>query len=135
MKKIPLGIDDFEEIISGNYYYVDKTLFIKKLIDTGTKVTLLPRPRRFGKTLNMSMLQTFFEKEDISEAALKANKSNRNLFDGLAVSQYPKIMKHQGRYPVIFMSLKSVKHNTWSNCYEELKGLISKEFEATPIYP
>ncbi|MDE5853592.1 MAG: AAA family ATPase [Ruminococcus sp.] len=75
-KKIPIGIEDFAEIIRKNCYFVDKTLIIKDILDSGTKVTLFTRPRRFGKTLNMSMLQKFFE---------KINNDNSYLFEGFNI--------------------------------------------------
>ena len=77
MKKIPIGIEDFKEIRTENYYYIDKTKFIEEILNDGAKVKLFCRPRRFGKTLNMSMLKTFF---DIKEA-----EENRKLFDNLYI--------------------------------------------------
>ena len=86
-KQLPIGIDDFKEVITQNYYYVDKSLFIKEILDSGAKGTLIPRPRRFGKTLNMSMLRYFFEKTD---------ESTSHLFDGLAITEHQSAMAHQG---------------------------------------
>ncbi len=80
LKKIPIGIEDFAEIIRKNCYFVDKTLMIRDILDSGTKVSLFTRPRRFGKTLNMSMLQRFFEKTD---------NDNAQLFDGLNIIAPP----------------------------------------------
>lgn len=119
MKKLPLGISDFEEIISGNYYYIDKSLFIKEILDVGAKATLIPRPRRFGKTLNLSMLKFFFEKNDISK---------RQLFDELKITEYADCMAHQGQYPVIFMTFKDAKALLWDHCYEKIIRCISNEF-------
>ncbi len=76
-KPIPIGIEDFKEIIDKNYYFVDKTLLIKDILDNGSKITLFTRPRRFGKTLNMSMLRRFFEKTE---------DDNSYLFDGFSIS-------------------------------------------------
>jgi len=118
-KKIALGIDNFKKIIEGNYAFVDKTLFIKEFFQTGTEVTLTPRPRRFGKTMNLSMLRCFCEKTE---------KSNAHLFDGLKVSQHPEIMAHQGQYPVVFLTFKDVKVSTWEECYEKLCSTITAEF-------
>ncbi len=120
MKKIPIGITDFKKLISQDCYFVDKSLLIKELLDNRSEVTLLPRPRRFGKTLNMSMLHCFFEKNDASQASL---------FDGLAITKHPEIMKHQGQYPVIFLSLKDAKKDTWEQCYAKLTGIIQQEFK------
>lgn len=96
-KKLPVRIDDFKEIIESDYYFADKSLLIDELLSKRFKVTLLPRPRRFGKTLNMSMLNYFFNIED--------KDSNRKLFEGLAIS-YTDKMIYQGEYPVIYISLK-----------------------------
>ena len=75
MKKIPIGIDNFNELICGNYYFADKTLFIKDVMEEGPKILLIPRPRRFGKSLNMSMLRYFFTNKNAEK--------NRELFNGL----------------------------------------------------
>lgn len=82
-KALPVGVDNFEKLISHNYYYVDKTLFIKELLDLRGKVNLFTRPRRFGKTLNLSMLRYFFE--DTGDA--EKNARNRQLFDGLKIME------------------------------------------------
>mgnify|MGYP000848190005 FL=1 len=79
MKKVPIGIDSFNEIISDNYYFADKSLFIKDVIEDGSKVLLIPRPRRFGKSLNMSMLKYFFTNKNAEE--------NRELFNGLKIEK------------------------------------------------
>lgn len=80
-RPLPIGIDDFKRIISGNYYYVDKTWMIKELLDKKSLVNLFTRPRRFGKTLNMSMLQYFFENTGVEAT----NQENKNLFKGLNI--------------------------------------------------
>ena len=102
MKKmnIPVGVSDFEEIRKNGYYYIDKSGLIEELLSrTGTKVTLITRPRRFGKTLNMSMLKCFFE-----------IGTDPALFDGLAISSNEQLCKdYMGKYPVIFISLKNVE--------------------------
>ena len=97
-KKLPVGIENFEEFSSENFYYVDKTLFIKELLQNWGKVNLFTRPRRFGKTLNMSMLKCFFEVE-----------GNPALFEGLKISQEKSLCEeYMGKFPVISISLKSV---------------------------
>ncbi|MFH1831284.1 MAG: AAA family ATPase [bacterium] len=120
MKKLPIGLCDFEELITKNYYFVDKTLLIKDILDGGAKATLIPRPRRFGKTLNMSMLQCFFE---------KTPESKRNLFDNFKISEHHDIMAKQGQYPVIFITFKDVKESKWEKCYEKVTKIISNEFK------
>ena len=99
-KKLPIGIDDFKELRTYDYYFIDKSMLIDELLESGAKVTLLPRPRRFGKTLNMSMVKYFFDIENKEE--------NKKLFNDLKIEQTDKI-KHQGENPVIFISLKDIK--------------------------
>ena len=108
LKPLPIGIDDFKELISKNYYFVDKSLFIKELLESRAKATLIPRPRRFGKTLNVSMLRYFFEKTEESHAHLFEGSPGEGRAP-LAVSEYKNIMKHQGQYPVIFFTLKFIE--------------------------
>ncbi|OQB39185.1 MAG: putative AAA-ATPase [Euryarchaeota archaeon ADurb.Bin165] len=108
-----IGTDNFKELIDEGGYFVDKSLFIREIID-GNKVVLLPRPRRFGKTLNMTMLRYFFEKSEDDRSYL---------FEKLAISKYPDYQKHQGQYPVIFISLKDVKGASWD---ESRKRLVEK---------
>lgn len=119
-KPLPMGISDFKEMREKDFYYVDKTFCIKELVEAQSKVVLLPRPRRFGKTLTLSMLRYFFEKSNESQAAL---------FDGLAVSQFPEIMKHQGQYPVIFFTFKEAKQPGWEACFTEIMRVIRHEYE------
>jgi hypothetical protein len=111
-----IGTDDFSEIIREKNTYIDKSLWVKKLIEDGSKVLLFPRPRRFGKTLNMSMLRYFLE--------MAESKKNRELFSGLAVEKYPEIMAHQGKYPVLFISLKELKSDSFEEFLEDLKKKI-----------
>ena len=106
MKKIPIGLSDFKKLIEGNYYYFDKTNFIDEIIKDGSEVKLFTRPRRFGKTLNMSMLKYFF---DIKEA-----EENRKLFKNLYIEKTENF-KEQGQYPVVFLSLKDLKADNWEN--------------------
>ena len=120
-KKLPVGIDDFKKVIENNYYFIDKTLLINELLNRKSEVTLLPRPRRFGKTLNMSMLNYFFDIEN--------KESNKKLFDGLGISRTDK-MKYQGEYPVIYISLKDIKVSSWIECLEEIKKLLKGIFNS-----
>lgn len=122
MKKLSIGIDDFKKIIDRDLYYVDKSLFIKDIITIGSEVIIITRPRRFGKTINMSMLKYFFE---------KSNKDYSYLFENLTINQKQNYdyMKHHGKYPVIFISLKDAKGSTWASTYEILKKIIASEYE------
>ena len=122
-KPLPIGIDDFKTIIEEDYYYADKTEMIEKLLDDGAGVTLFTRPRRFGKTLNMSMLNYFFN--------LKNKEENRKLFENLYISKN-KYMNQQGEYPVIYLSFKDIKALNWEKCYYLTRRLITylyNEFE------
>lgn len=115
--KLPVGIENFEEIRRNQYYYIDKTKLIEQLFDSLGKVSLFTRPRRFGKTLNMSMLKSFFE--------IGADPS---LFDGLYIAENKTLCaQHQGQYPVIFLSLKNVEGRNFENAKYQMMELISKE--------
>ena len=118
-KAVPVGVENFERIIKDGYYYVDKSLLIEKMLENRTPVTLFTRPRRFGKTLNMSMLKYFFDIENKEE--------NRKLFENLKISD-SKYMSEQGKYPVIFISLKDLKENNWEECLESIKDIMYKVF-------
>ena len=118
-KPLPIGVEDFKRLVDNEYYFVDKTLMIKELLENKETVNLFTRPRRFGKTLNMSMLQRFFEATE---------KSNAYLFDGLKIAAYPKYMAYQGRYPVISVSLKSMKQKNFTLAFETYKYLIKSEY-------
>ena len=123
MKKIPIGVDDFKKLIENNALYIDKTKFITELLDDAAEVKLFIRPRRFGKTLNMSTLKYFFDIKNASE--------NRKLFNGLDIKKSVYISE-QGKYPVIFISMKGIKTKNWEYCLYDLKGLIGdlyNEFE------
>ena len=115
-KAVPVGIEDFKRIINEYYYYVDKTMLIEELLINRAPVTLFTRPRRFGKTLNMSMIKYFFD--------IKDKEENKKLFENLKIynSEY---MSEQGKYPVIFISLKDLKGDTWEKCFENLKKTVS----------
>ena len=114
-KAVPVGIEDFERIVREDYYYVDKTLLIEELLINRAPVTIFTRPRRFGKTLNMSMIKYFFD--------VKNKEKNKKLFENLKIynSEY---MSEQGKYPVIFISLKDLKGDTWEECLKRLKLFI-----------
>jgi hypothetical protein len=125
-KNLPVGVDNFEKLITREYYLVDKTMFIKELIDRKADVNLFTRPRRFGKTLNMSMLQYFFE--DARERDGQKH-DNSYLFDGLKImSQGENYLSHMGQYPVINLSLKSGKQLTFNMAFDMLKKEIQYEY-------
>ncbi|MBW7877248.1 MAG: AAA family ATPase, partial [Candidatus Cloacimonetes bacterium] len=106
MKKIPIGYSDFKEILSNpNFLYVDKTGLIEEFLEEQTKILLITRPRRFGKTLNLSTLRYFFDREDSEE--------NRKLFEGLKVSQNEQAMAEQGTRPVIYLTFKDCKERSF----------------------
>lgn len=119
-KPFPIGVDDFEKLRLDDYYYVDKTLFIKELLDKKGEVNLFTRPRRFGKSLNISMLKCFFEIADVSR---------ENIFYGLKImDQGEEYLKHMGKYPVIILSLKSTKQADFQTAYIKIVESISSEF-------
>ena len=126
-KALPIGIDDFEMLITRDYYYIDKTLLIKDLIDNKSSVNLFTRPRRFGKTLNMSMLQYFFEDE--RNRIDESKKDNSHLFKNLNIMKAgEKYTKCMGQYPVINLSLKSAKQPNFELAYISLKRRIAEEY-------
>ena len=115
-KRILIGAESFEEIIQGNYFYVDKTLFINELLENKGKVTLITRPRKFGKTLNMSMLEHFFD----------ITKDNSALFDGLDISKHEEtVSNHMNKYPVVFLSLKDAEDRNYANAIEIITDLVA----------
>ena len=119
-KQILIGADSFEKIVGGNYFYVDKTMFIKELLENRGEVTLIARPRRFGKTLNMSMLKCFFD----------LNKANKTLFDGLKIMEYKNFVeKHLNKYPVVFLTLKNAAEDTYERSIENIRDLVSGIFQ------
>ena len=119
MKKLPIGLSDFKELIEENYYYFDKTNLIDEVIKDGSKVKLFARPRRFGKTLNMSMLKYFFD--------IKKAQENRKLFKDLYIEKTENF-KEQGQYPVVFLSLKDLKARTWEEMERGIKNLLQEVF-------
>ena len=115
--KLPVGIENFEEIRRNQYYYIDKTKLIEQLFDSLGKVSLFTRPRRFGKTLNMNMLKCFFE-----------IGTDPSLFDELYITENEELCKqHQGQYPVIFISMKNVEGSDFKSAKYQMMELISKE--------
>jgi len=123
MKKIaalPVGKDDFEDLITSKAYAVDKTLLVKDIVDSEYKINLITRPRRFGKTLALSMLKYFFE-------APINNKDKRQLFNNTKIAGTRYLEDYQGKYPVIFFTLKEIKKDSWSKMREDLVRLISEE--------
>lgn len=120
-KPLPIGIEDFKEIIDKDYYFVDKSLMIKEILDSGAKVTLFTRPRRFGKTLNMSMIRRYFE---------KTKEDNSYLFNELAIAEAgEKYHKYMEQYPVISISLKSMKQVSYKDAFDKFKDIVISEFE------
>ena len=126
-KALPIGHENYIEIISKELYYVDKTLLIKDILDKNGKVNLFTRPRRFGKTLILSMLRSFFEK-DID---VKGNvRDNSSFFDGMKIMQAgEKYVSKLGQYPVISLSLKSGKQPNFEMAHQSLIDEIVKEYE------
>ena len=122
MQKLPIGYSDFKTIREENFYYIDKSLFIKEVLNTGSQVLLLPRPRRFGKTLNLSMLRYFFEKVENADAI-------KMLFKGLAIEKEREFEEHCCKYPVIFLTFKDVKNLDFENALFSIKLLLAEEFK------
>ena len=119
MKRIGIGLSDFKELIEEDFYYFDKTNFIEEVIKDGAKVKLFTRPRRFGKTLNMSMLKYFFD--------IEKREENRKLFKDLYIEK-TESFKEQGQYPVIFLSLKDLKATTWKEMEKGIKSTVARLF-------
>ncbi|QUB95999.1 AAA family ATPase [Leptotrichia sp. oral taxon 218] len=122
-RKLPIGVSDFKKIIQNDYYYFDKTKLIENILNEGSEVKLFTRPRRFGKTLNMSMLKYFFDVKDKEE--------NRKLFEGFNISKSEYFDK-QGEFPVISISFKNYNKNDWESGFKSVKSIVSDiyaEFE------
>ena len=119
MKRLAIGLSDFKHLIEEDFYYFDKTKFIEEVIKDGSQVKLFARPRRFGKTLNMSMLKYFFDIENKEE--------NKEIFKDLYIEK-TEAFKEQGQYPVIFLSLKDLKALTWEQMEKAIKSAISRLF-------
>ena len=115
--KLPVGIENFEDIRRSGFYYIDKTMFIEQFLNTWSEVTLFTRPRRFGKTLGMSMLRSFFE-----------IGTDKSLFDGLYISQNKSLCdEYMGKYPVIFISLKDVEGLSYDEAFQVFSSIIGNE--------
>ncbi len=119
-RRLPVGLENFHQVMKDNYYYVDKTGLISELLRNGGMVNLFIRPRRFGKTLNMSMLEHFFSIE-----------GDQSIFDGLEISKDTKLCEeHMGKYPVIFVSLKGINAGSYDTAFrlavETVKGVAKK---------
>ena len=121
MKRLAIGIDDFRKIIKEDCYYIDKTKFIEDILEDGSGVKLINRPRRFGKTLNMTTLKYFFDIENAEE--------NRNLFNNLYIEK-SKYIDEQGKYPVIFLSFKEIKGKTSDEMLEQMKNYIANLYNS-----
>ena len=119
MKRLAIRLSDFKELIEEDFYYFDKTNFIEEVIKDGAKVKLFTRPRRFGKTLNMSMLKYFFD--------IEKREENRKLFKDLYIEK-TESFKEQGQYPVIFLSLKDLKATTWKEMEKGIKSTVARLF-------
>jgi len=122
----PIGVSDFKKIVSGHYTFVDKSLFIQDILNDNAEVILITRPRRFGKTLNMSMLRYFFD-------IIGAN-DNRKLFEHLAIEQAKTrhgraCIESQGVHSVIFVSLKSIKSSNYASAYQDITSLMSRVYQ------
>ena len=116
--KLPVGIEDFEEIRKEGFYYIDKTKLIEQLLMNWGKVNLFTRPRRFGKTLNMSMFKSFFE-----------IGTDKSVFDELYISRNKKLCnEHMGKYPVIFLTFKDIKFASWELTFAKIAELVQEEF-------
>lgn len=120
MKRISLGKSNFKDIIDNNRYFVDKTLIVKEFLDDSSDIVLIPRPRRFGKTLNLSIVRYFLE---------KSTEDRSYLFKGLNIEKETEIMKKQGSYPVIYLTLKDEKHRTFDIFIESMKKQISSLYK------
>ena len=120
MKRIPIGISDFKTLIDENYLFVDKSLLIKEFWESDGQTILVPRPRRFGKTLNMSMIRYFFE---------NSNEDNSCLFKGLNIEKHKDIMELQGKCPVIYLSFKDEKHSSFEYLKAGLRNTLGKLYQ------
>ncbi|MDP4177884.1 MAG: AAA family ATPase [Bacillota bacterium] len=120
MKKLPIDICNFKELITKDYYYVDKSMLIKEILDDSSKIIMLLRPKGFGKTLNISMLKYFFQ---------KSRDDNKNLFENLKISKFKSLMEFcQGQYPLISITFKNLNYSSFEECKEGLKLIITNEF-------
>ncbi|MCP4351273.1 MAG: AAA family ATPase [Desulfobacterales bacterium] len=126
-RPLPIGFSDFKELRENGCYYIDKTLFIKEITKASAKVLLIPRPRRFGKTLNLSMLRYFYEKTGENQNALPACDET-HLFKGLSVCNEDIFETHRERYPLIWLTFKDAKELDWKAMYRKLTNILRDEF-------
>src|SRR5262245_21820952 len=119
MKKLPIGVSNYKELIESGYYYVDKSLLIDDLHKSG-KVILMPRPRRFGKTLNLSMIRYFLE---------VSQESHQHLFKDTLIWKIPEYQKMQVTFPVIFLTFKDIKELSWDITYDKFVIILYEEFD------
>ena len=120
-KNLPIGVSDFRDVICSRFYYVDKTVLIQRLLDNQARAVLFTRPRRFGKSLALDMLHRFFD--------CNAKEENRSLFSGLAVSQSEHHMVEQGKYPIIHLTFKDAKYNSWQQAERRLALSFAEQFK------
>ena len=114
---MPVGVSDFAELVQDGYCFVDKTLFIQELLDSGDKVSLITRPRRFGKTINLDMLCKFFQQPAGGKG---------DLFEGLAIAKTgDKYLKERGKRPVLFLTFRQIKESNWNDAYTRITALLS----------
>jgi hypothetical protein len=121
MKKLPIGTSNFKKLRKADKYFVDKSLFIKEIIEEDAEIILLPRPRRFGKTLNLTMLKLFLEKTDNKE-------ETKQLFSGLQIEKEEVFQEHLCRYPVIYLTFKNIKLSNFEENLESIKRVIAQEY-------
>jgi len=121
-RTIAIGTSNFKKIRENNNYYVDKSMFIKEIVEDGSEVVLLPRPRRFGKTLNMTMLRYFFDKNNAAE--------NRKLFEGLKIASDEVFDREQGKYPVIYLSFKDITEVSFEGATDLIRNELANLFES-----
>ena len=120
LRKLPIGMENFVEIRRNNFYYVDKTRLIEQLVEKWSEVSLFTRPRRFGKTLNMDMIRVFFETSMVDTSKYFKDKKIWNCGE--------KYRSHQGKYPVIFLTFKDVKFDSWAATLDKIGSLLQIEF-------
>ena len=120
VKKIALGESDFRSIIENNEYFVDKSLLIKEIFEDSSRIILIPRPRRFGKTLNLSMIRYFVDRCD---------EDRRYLFNNLLIEKEKDIMKRQGIYPTIYLTFKDEKHDKFEDFQMKLAFFVSEIYK------
>ncbi len=124
-KRIGIGISDFQELRQGDFLFIDKSLFISEIIETGAKVLLIPRPRRFGKTLNLSMLKYFFDRHETEQDKKEAEA----LFNGLQIKKTDVFKQHFAKYPVISITFKDIKERSFEDALYKIRDLLTEEYK------